>query len=805
MTHTPTIRRAEKAALLTTLGLMVTAFLLPACPKPPPPKTSQPTTTRSEKFPWVLWSRRVDKPMMVVLATRRRLLAVEYDQVPLSPKAKPIGLAGLAPDTGEVLWHRDMTLKLTDPTQPWSVQIARKDRVLAVWQADGSLMGIDLYTGKDFWDKPRKDSLGVSALGFGFVTLWQDKLYFLKPETGKTDKVFSLPAVATWPAQVSEEGQLFVLCGDLLAEMDVNTGKVAWSKKLALADLMPPARLDLIQDRLAVSYQTLERVDTTSVIRLDSKTLKRKWMAATPGRVRTHDAVVAHDDRGFVLIEDAFGAQHWVPVDLAKGKVGRTTDPRKLSRCTFGNKLMFCPYKNKNGTGIEAIDLATWKKQWTWETISDVSGRQHFFYKGRFFLAGDAKVIGLNQAGTTVFKAKVVWPGTSLQVNRILGLVKGTLIITAVDWSQAGGIGELWGIDANSGTRKWRKRLTNALSTTDSVALVGKKLFYLDNKGIQVLRANNGRMSDRWPNRLPGKATRPPRIHVTCSYAYAIRGNRVAVYRTSDARPLWTMQLPAATRLLGDAAGTLVARKPDGSIQAWDLKTGKTTWSIPWADPAAPIPATVKGNQLLLAGPRGSVILDPATGKKKGDWMAARHVLPLPGGDLLVVSVTRRIPKNGQILKVFGVTRRADGVKLVELWHKGFARTPGKPSGMTWMQILADQVLYRDAADGCLHALGGDDGSEAWKLCGPMATMPPVRYRASLYLTSGQMDPKKPRAEQGLFSLDPDSGKTKLVFKFPGRSTSPDRFMLAPVGPVTQGVIYLLTDGLRLRAVKVAK
>ncbi len=790
------MERPRIGAAWTVLLGFAAGSLLGACGRRAPEAPKPRAQPRVEKYPWRLWNSRVEGPVVVAITAKRRLVGVLYDREPLGQEAKPVGLVGIDPADGSVLWKRRMPLKLARPGVPWSFRMSRNGRVLAVWLEGDRLMGIDIYTGRDFWEAPRPKSLGVARLGFGFVTVWGKKVSYLKPESGKQDKVFSLPKPASWPPVVTPEGQLYILAGKTWLELDVNTGKVLWSKDLDLPDLLPPARMVAAQDKVFVAYRTLDRVDTTSVALWDPKTLQPKWMAALPGRVRTHGAVLRTGSRLILLVEGPTGRQQWHLLDLSAGKNLATLPFRKLTGCTPGVRLVYCPYSEKGNHGIEALDARTLQRQWTWETVDDVSGRRHLWHKGIFYLAGEGKVLGLNEAGQSVFKAAVASPGVSLKVNAILGIAKQTLVVTAVDWTQNPPVGELWGLSLANGKRLWRRRLPAALYTTESVAFVGSRVFLLDGKTIRVLRAWNGKQTDVWPHRLPGPASKPPHVARAGDFLYAVRAGKLAAYRLQDGRPLWRVDLPDGARITGAAAGFVVGRLPGEAVGLWRVTSGKML-QVSWKDPADPIVAEA-GGRLVLGGHDATLVLDPKTGKVVRRLSGVRHLVHLDSGALLAVAVTRRIPKMAGRLVMYGLTRRQGQVTVVELWHQDVPRSgPGLPA---WVEPVGDYV-FSYGRDGCLAVLGADSGKQVWRTCQWKGLAgPPRAYKGVYYLATG----RAAGAQDGLLSLDPETGRTKLVFKLPGRTQEPDRFMILQYAPIRDGVVHLLTQGPRLRALKVA-
>jgi len=777
------------------------------CPAPTPVKHAAPAH-RNEQFPWRLWSRRVDAPMLVAVTTKRRLVAVQYDRLPTEAKAKPVALVGLAPDTGDVLWTRKLNLKLEDPQVPWSYELAHKGRVLAVWLEGNKILGIDIYTGQDFWDEARPNSIGVEALGFGFVTVWKNKVYFLKPQSGKTMHAFSVPAVLTGPARITPEGALILMAGTNFMEMNLDDGRIEWGHQLNLPDVDLPVGMKTVGDKIVLSYRTVPLVETTQVTRADSTNLKQRWSMVLPGRVRTHHAVVLRGNQAMVLLSGRNGEERWATIDTQKGTILGWAPGRSLKACIVSPSLLFCPYANKSGNGVAALDAKTLKSQWKWETVDDISNRQHFWYRGVLYLAQQGEVVGLDVSGKAVFRAKVVWPGATLQVSKILGQYKGTLVVTAADWTKRNGIGELWGIDMKTGARKWRKRLHSPLYAAESAILAQSRVFYFDNKTIHLLRATNGRESDSWPHRLAGRPTDPPKATVEGSMIGALRSGNFAAYRLKDGRPMWVTKMPVGGRVLATKAGVLIVRTPDRVLHAHALKDGKEIWTMAWPELADPVLAAVnKHTQLFVGGRQGSVLVDPKTGKKLGPAYAVRHMLSLTGGDLLALQVHRRIPKTAQVIIALGVTHRRNGVKLTELWHKEFVRAAqaDQRTGALWQSATPDLFLYKDAQDACVHALSADDGKPRWKDCRHTAVLPAAPYRETLYMGSGPFNPKLSGAAQGLLAIDPDQGKETQVIKLFGRSSNATRFTIHSPATIHDGVVYILTQGPRLRAIKVAK
>jgi outer membrane protein assembly factor BamB len=260
----------------------------------------------------------------------------------------------------------------------------------------------------------------------------------------------------------------------------------------------------------------------------------------------------------------------------------------------------------------------------------------------------------------------------------------------------------------------------------------------------------------------------------------------------------------------------LVVRSPDRKLHAYDLTNGKALWEHPWPEPADPklVDLTESAKKgLLLAGRNESLVVDPKTGKDKGKWSGVVHIRRLGDGDVLAIQVLKRTPKNENVLKMLGIRRKRDSTELVELWSVKLPRkkpdkdeAPTEPQGgWDWWKVAGTTVLVKEKETGCLRAVGLDDGKEMWKNCDIQWPAPPLLYRGKLYHATGEFQPAKPEAKQGLLAVDPYNGKPEHVLKVPGPSSEPNRFMLPSFAPMKEGVIYLLTHGPRLRAIKVAE
>ena len=810
---------SKKRQLSHSLIAVATAGLIlsvAGCPKPKPKPKPKPRARPVMSFPWRLWSRRVEGQLHVVKATKRRIVAVEYGELPKGG-LKPIAVVGLEAGNGQERWRRKLNLKLLHPKKPWSVQVALKNRVLALWLEDDSLLGIDILTGRNFWKKPRPKSLGVKAVGFGFVTAWKKKVYFLKPTTGKVMNSFDLPEAISAPLTISAESEAIMPCGSKVVGLNLNSGKVVWSHDMDLKNGKLPANMPRIsEERVVLAHDTVNTIVTTHIMRLEGKSLRPKWNEKLKGRVRTHKALWLDSDEYQFLFAHRGGKQLWHRLNPADGKPKGTLPGRPRIHCVPGKDLLYCPFKRKGVNGIEAMDPKTMKVSWAWETVGDRSKNEHKYINGVFYVADGKKVLGLDVSGKTVFKARILFPGLNLQANRILGVHKGVLVVTVVDWGEIGkaGKGEIWGIDLKTSRRRWRKRLPGTLYTTDAVKMRKGFVYYMDHRKVHLLRANSGYARDGWFHKMPGKPAAPPHMELKGDLLYAKRGQKLVVFNPKNTRPMWRTDLKPGSRIAGYEMDLLFVRSLDKQIHAHNAKNGKKLWSKPWAEPADPkfldLTGSVKKG-LLLAGRNKSLIVDPKTGEKKGDWSGVRHIRRLKGGDLLILQVNRRVPKAKNEFVVMGIRRKADEVKLVELWRLALPRIKGDTpqavdkGGFDWWKVTSSHLLYKDKESGCLKVVSMDDGKETWKNCEAEWPAPPLHYKGFLYAGSGGFRPTKGADQQGLLKLDIDTGKVEKLLKIPGPSSTPNRFMVNSPMRIKAGVLYVLTHGPRLRAIKVTK
>lgn len=799
---------------LTVFPLMAT---IAGCPKPAEPtKKPKPRVKRDMTFPWRLWSRRVDGLIHVVKTTKRRIVAVEYGELP-GGRLEPISVVGLEADSGQERWRRPLKPKLLDPSQPWKVQMALKDRVLVIWLSDNSLLGIDLYTGNNFWKEPRPNSMGVKSVGFGFVTAWKEKVFFLKPATGEVMNTFEIPEEVTAPLVISAEGEAVLPCGPKLVGLNLNSGKVTWTHEMNLENGKLPAKEPWIsEERIILAHDMVNQIVKTNVARLDGESLKPKWTRKIKGRVRTHNAVWKGADELQFLLQKTGGGERWYRINPSNGEIKGTLPGRDRANCVKGKMRLYCPYSRKGTHGIEALDLETLKSEWTWDTLGDRSKNQHKFINDVLYVADGQNVLGLDESGKTVFKSRIIIPGMNLQANRILGAHKGVLVITVVDWGEIGetGKGEIWGIDMKTSRRRWRIRLPGTLYTTDAVRLLNGLVYYMDHRKIHYVRANTGRVLGSWFHKMDGKPAAPPKLHSLDGLLYAVRGKSLVVFNPKNIRPVWRKELEDGSRIVGHVMDLLIVRSLDKKIHAHEIKKGEELWSKPWPEPADPelldlSKSAAKG--LLLAGKEKSMIVDPKTGEKTQDWGGVRHIMRLEDGDVMAVGVQRRVPEEKNIFVALGIRRKSEATELVELWRFALPRQKSETpegedkGGYWWWKATPTHLLFKEKETGCLKAIDMDEGKEAWKSCEPEWQVPPLFYKGYLYSGSGSFRPTESMDIQGLLKTDVNTGKNEALLKIPGPETMPNRFMVNSPAPIKNGVLYLLTHGPRLRAVKVGK
>ncbi len=786
-------------------------FQLTGCPKPGPEPTPKTPDRQTMEFPWLMWNRPVEGRLHVVKSTERRIIAIEYGELE-GGRLEPIAVVGLETETGQERWRRQLRLKLANPDQPWSVQIALRERVLAVWLADQSLLGIDLFTGHNFWEKPRPESMGVKAVGFGFVTAWQDKVFFLKPESGEVMNTFDIPAKVTAPLVISEEGEAVMVCEGKLVGLDLNSGKVNWTHEMDLAGGRLPAKEPRVsEDRVILSHDTVDTIEKTQVMRLDAKTLQPKWETTLQGRVRTHNAIWEDVSELQLLMQMRDLDQVWQRLNPADGEMKGTLEGRDRARCLRGRMRLYCPYRREGANGIEALDIETMESLWTWETIGDSAKNEHKYINGVMYVADMEHIIGLDASGQTVFKGRVAFPDLNLQVNRILGAHNGVLVVTVVDWGDIGqaGKGEIWGIDLKTSRRRWRRELPGTLYTIDAVRMKGGFVYYMDHLRIHLVRADTGASPRNWIHKMEGKPPAPPRLVLEDDLLYAVRGENLAVFNRKTTSPMWGTKLEAGSRVVGALSGLLIVRSIDKKIHAYSAENSKKLWSLPWGEPADPQFLDLSGSAdggLLIAGREGSKIVSIESGKKIKDHPGVRHIRRLENGDILSVQVRRSVPTAEKEFVVLEISRTAGEVKLKEMWRKPLPRAKDsrEKSGYSWWTTAGAYLLFNEKSSGCLKAVDLYEGKTTWKNCEPDWPVPPLFYRGYLYAGTGGLRPTKPADIQGLLQIDIETGKSDSILRIPGPETAVNRFLVNSPAPIKDGVLYILTHGPRLRGVKVS-
>lgn len=745
---------------------------------------------------------RVEGRVHIFDRTKTRGLGVLYKPV-AGGLLKPTAIVGIDTRRGSTRWTKPVALKLRNPELPWSFEIARNVTYLAAWVNGDKIQAFDIY-GRDAWTCKLKGVLGVTKIGEGFITAKGSKIYFLDRKSGKASPVADLGAPITAPLLALPEGEVIALTGDFLVgvNLDGRTGKkVIFRHRLQQPEGLIATKPQVKGDMLVVGSKAVPIVIKTEVSRLDPNTLKPRWKKLLPGRIRSHNSLFVLGNQVRVINRVPGRPDHMFLLD---GKDGQLTGKIRTGvrrGCQYGSSQLYCVTKN----AIIAYDKKTMAEAWRRETLEDIRGNQHFARGSVFYIAEGRKVVGVGAGGRVNFSFEIKSPPYRPSVNRVLGVVKNTLIITVVDWIRRKGTAQVWGINLATGKRRWAVRWNMFTATPayaeKAVQLHGDKVIFADKVWVRAYNAATGLAVGGIPHRINAPKTKVPMIKTMGGRVWLERTGTLAML-SSKGRILWRHKL-ARSRVVAVGPTLMFVKAPNGEIRALDLKkNGRVRWKVKFQATLRPKIVEVAGG-VIFSHHSHALVLDPVTGKKKDTWKPGGWHLTMMGTTPLLVRVLTFQPKQAGLLE--GVKFDREGKKATRAWVTPVPKPAqeAKPlasvvKGMfPWFHVGADLAMYPTEGGRCLVALDLFEGKQRWKKCKLAWPSPPRAYQNKLYMTTGMVVPGQPEAQQGLFAIDESNGTAKRLFKIP--RSGEERFMVGQYGPVFSGEFFVLTQGDRLR------
>jgi len=798
--------RLSGVVIATLSGLAIVA--LAACPKSTDPRPGPRVEQPPPSYPYRGKTIRVEGRVHIFDRTKTRGLGVLYQPV-AGGLVKPTAIVGIDTRRGSTRWTKAVNLKLRDPNLPWSFELARNVTYLAAWVEGDKIRAFDIY-GRDAWTCKLTGVLGVTPIGEGFITAKGPKIYFIDRKTGKASPVADLGAPITAPLLALAEGEVIALTGDFLVgiNLDGRPGKkVIFRHRLNQPEGLVATKPQVKGDMLVVGSKAVPLVVKTEVSRLDPNTLKPRWKKLLPGRIRSHNSLFVLGDQVRLINRVPGRADHMF---LLNGKDGQLTGKIQTGvrrGCQYGSKQLYCVTK----TAVVAYDKKTLNEAWRRETLEDIRGNQHFARGSTFYIAEGRKVVGVGADGRVTFSFEIKSPPHRPSVNRVLGVVKNTLIITVVDWIRMKGMAQVWGINLATGKRRWVVRWNMFTATPayaeKAVQLLGDKVIFADKVWVRAYNAATGMATGGIPHRINARKTKVPMIRKMGGRVWLERLGSLAML-SSKGRILWRHKL-AGGRVVAVGPTLMFVKAPSGEIRALDLKkAGRTRWKVKFKPTLRPKIVEVAGG-VIFSHHSHALVIDPVTGKKKDTWKPGGWHLTMMGKTPLLVRVLTFQPKQAGLLEAVKFDR--EGKKADRAWVASVAKPAKeiKPLASVvkglfpWFFVDADLVMYPARGGRCLVAIDLFEGKPRWTKCNLAWPAPPRAYGGKLYMTTGAAVSGQPEEQLGLFSIDEGNGTAKRLFKIP-RSGS-ERFMQPQYGPVFAGEFFVLTQGDRLRQLFLAK
>jgi outer membrane protein assembly factor BamB len=261
-------------------------------------------------------------------------------------------------------WQRE--LQVGGDTGSGSPPIVVDD--LALVEAEGRLVAVDLRTGRQRWEFPQDGSYISPAVA--------GRRVFIRVESGALGQLVALDLESgeqVWafgPAQLSEpatgflgghltspvvaDGAVFVGAGRQVYALDAGTGELLWEFAMA----------DYVSSSAAVANSHVYISDLSSLYVLDQQGGSQIWSYPTQmsiyfSPVASEGLVLYSDAPNVVALDTTTGEQRWV-ADFS----GEAVIPAAVSEC--------CAFV-KSASTLYALDLASGAELWRFDDNSFVS------------------------------------------------------------------------------------------------------------------------------------------------------------------------------------------------------------------------------------------------------------------------------------------------------------------------------------------------------------------------------------------------------------------------------------------------
>lgn len=577
--------------------------------------------------------------VFVVLATRRRRQdgPGESDGVLYARNAAD----------GSIRWIGDQTVDTR-------VGPLVAEETAVVFDGD-ALVGLGIDTGDARWSLPlERRPLGLATAGGRVVVATATGVLTVSPTDGSQQWRQQTEGEIVTPPGAGDGTVAVGLASGAVLALEADTGRERWRVSLEVESAFQPA----------VGSGSVYVAADSRLVALDGEDGSQQWgqgtddpLAAPP--VATADAVYV------VTLDDDAEGQVATPASGEETPTPTATDVRWFA-----------------GT-VTAVSSADGDVRWRATRTEQYS-----------FTSGPPEKLALTAAGELIL---IDLDGTLVAYNSggeeawaaNAGSVRPAIADGVVSTGTVG-------IDSATGSRRWRLRVGDSI--TSGPAVVDNTLYVgSDDNYLYALAANSGRIE--WTARTDDIIRATPVVGEDAVYVGTINGTLYAVDR-ADGAELWSVTVGSVVRSPALQDGTLYLGNFSETVRAIDAADGSVRWQTAVESDRFVALEVAVGDGAVYAGSNGDL-----RAFETGD-----------GAERWAVRVGNRsrvqsspVAANGRVYVNIGEAVRAYDTADGSLdWSAPIAGNANKPP------VVYDGVVYT-SSDGAVHAFDAADGAERWQ------------------------------------------------------------------------------------------